>query len=130
MSGRRETTYTISQLADYFKISPRTIRFYEEKFLLAPERSAGNQRIYRSRDRTRLKLILRGKRLGLTLEEIAEILGMADVDLNESEQIRKALSIGRKHLRRIQSQIEELKKLEQEFQHYEQLFLQRISEMK
>ena len=61
--------YTISELAAEFDISPSTIRFYEEKGLLSPERSQGNQRVYSYKHRKRLKLILRGKRFGASLDE-------------------------------------------------------------
>ena len=72
-------TYSITELAHEFDITPRAIRFYEDHGLLTPERrSAGGARIYSSRDRTRLKLTLRGKRLGLTLSEIRELIDMYD----------------------------------------------------
>jgi DNA-binding transcriptional MerR regulator len=73
-SGKR-VTYSIGELADEFGVTTRTIRFYEEKGLLSPRR-AGTRRIYSPADRTRLRLILRGKRLGLSLDESAEIIGM------------------------------------------------------
>ncbi len=68
-------TYSISELADEFGITTRTIRFYEEKGYLAPKRE-GTRRIYSPADRTRLRLILRGKRLGLSLEETADMIEM------------------------------------------------------
>ena len=68
-------TYSISELASEFGITTRTIRFYEEKGYLAPERE-GTRRIYSPADRTRLRLILRGKRLGLSLEETVEMIQM------------------------------------------------------
>lgn len=68
-------TYSISELADEFGVTTRTIRFYEEKGLLSPGRE-GTRRIYSPADRTRLRLILRGKRLGLSLDESAEIIHM------------------------------------------------------
>ncbi len=70
-----EKTYTISDLASEFDITTRTIRFYEEKGYIKPKRN-GTQRIYDSADRTSLRLILRGKRLGLSLEETAEMIHM------------------------------------------------------
>lgn len=68
-------TYSISDLANEFGITTRTIRFYEEKGYLKPKRN-GTRRIYSPPDRTSLRLILRGKRLGLSLEETAEMIGM------------------------------------------------------
>ncbi len=67
--------YTISQLAQEFDITTRSIRFYEEKGLITPQRE-GTKRLFSSADRVRLKLILRGKRLGMTLEESAEIINL------------------------------------------------------
>lgn len=79
-------TYTIRELADAFDVTTRTIRFYEDEGLLSPLRD-GQNRIFRSRDRVRLKLILRGKRLGFTLAEIKEIVGMYDAPPGESGQL-------------------------------------------
>ena len=77
-------SWTIGQLADDLDVSTRSIRFYEEKGLLKPARSAGRYRVYDKRDRARLKLILRGKRFGMTLDEILEVLGLATVDMDET----------------------------------------------
>ena len=71
------TTYTISQLAKQFDVTTRAIRFYEDKGLLSPSRN-GRNRVYSNRDRTRLKLVLRGKRLGFTLDETREIIDLYD----------------------------------------------------
>lgn len=98
--------WTISELAREFGITSRAIRFYEEKRLLSPRRSGGDQRLFDKRDRTRLKLILRGKRFGLTLEEISNILGSATADRNEADQVRKALS----HFERVLSDFEQRKR--------------------
>lgn len=84
-------TYTIRDLADAFDVTTRTIRFYEDEGLLKPERD-GQQRVFRSRDRVRLKLILRGKRLGFSLAEIKEIVGMYDEAPGEVGQLRLFLS--------------------------------------
>lgn len=107
-------TFTISDLADEFDVSQRTIRFYEEKGLISPERTKGKHRIYLPRDRARLKLILRGKRFGYTLEEIAEMIGMTDIDMDEAEQIQKSLAYGDRKLSELHERIEELKLLEQD----------------
>ena len=79
-------TYTISQLAKEFGITTRTIRFYEEKDLLAPVRQ-GQHRLYSSGDRTALKLVLRGKRIGLSLEESREIIQMYHSGEDNAEQL-------------------------------------------
>jgi len=106
--------YTISELAAEFDISPSTIRFYEEKGLLVPERSQGNQRVYSQKHRGRLKLILRGKRFGATLDEIAEMIGMADADVSEIEQIDKSLYYINKKYEEIQIHKNEIKLFEKD----------------
>jgi DNA-binding transcriptional MerR regulator len=85
-------TWSISELSKEFGITPRSIRFYEEKGLIAPSRTEGEQRLFTRHDRTRLKLILRGKRFGLSLDMIADILGLDATDMDEHDQIRKALN--------------------------------------
>ncbi len=104
--------YSISELASMLEISPSTIRFYEEKKLIDPERTSGNQRIYTRKDRARLKLILRGKRFGFSLDEIAEIIGLADVEVNEVSQIEKSLAYTDKRIAEIRARRSELDLLE------------------
>ena len=84
-------TYTISELASEFDVTTRTIRFYEEKGFLKPRRD-GTRRIYSSSDRTKLRLILRGKRLGLSLDESAEIVLMYGSTQNNRMQLEKLLA--------------------------------------
>lgn len=90
------TTWTISQLAQEFAVTPRTIRFYEDEGILAPERN-GRNRIYRSRDRARLKLALRGKRLGLSLAEIRSLIDMYDSPQDTQRQLQHYLAILTQH---------------------------------
>ena len=80
--------YGIGELAAEFGVTTRTIRFYEEKGLLKPRRD-GTRRIYSAADRTRLRLILRGKRLGISLDESAEIIGMYGTPTNNRRQLLK-----------------------------------------
>ena len=110
----KKNTYTISELASELDISTSSIRFYEEKGLLSPERSSGNQRIYTYRERGRLKLILRGKRFGASLEEIAEMIGIADDDVNESKQIETSLFYIEKKFEELEIHKKELKFFERE----------------
>jgi DNA-binding transcriptional MerR regulator len=84
----REQTYTITELAREFDITPRAIRFYEDQGLLTPSR-AGRARVYTKADRTRLKLTLRGKRLGLSLAEIRELLDMYGGVRNSVPQLQR-----------------------------------------
>jgi DNA-binding transcriptional MerR regulator len=88
--------FSISELAREFDITPRAIRFYEDQGLLAPKRD-GQRRIYTPRDRTRLKLTLRGKRLGLTLSEIRELIDMYDPGRDQRPQLERFLSVLEAH---------------------------------
>jgi len=83
-------TFSIADLAREFEITTRTIRFYEDRGLISPIRE-GQRRIYRPRDRLQLQLILRGKRLGFSLEEIREMIDLYDVDRSEVAQLRHVL---------------------------------------
>lgn len=85
--SKMKQMYSIRELAQEFDITTRTLRFYEEKGLLCPKRQ-GHNRIYTAADRTRLKLILRGKRLGLSLEESADIIRMYDPQTNNHKQLQ------------------------------------------
>ncbi|MDX2235951.1 MAG: MerR family DNA-binding transcriptional regulator [Hyphomonadaceae bacterium] len=87
---KAERTYSISELAREFGVTPRALRFYEDKGLLTPRRD-GMNRVYLSRDRARLVLILRGKRVGLSLIEIKEILDLYNVD--ESRRLQNQLAL-------------------------------------
>jgi len=88
----RESTYTISELAREFALTTRAIRFYEDEGLIAPARQ-GRVRVYGERERVRLKLVLRGKRLGLALAEIAELLDLYEIARNERAQLAKFLDL-------------------------------------
>lgn len=85
-----DTFFTITELARELGVTPRTIRFYEDKDLLAPKR-AGNIRIYTKRDRARMVVIQRGKRLGFSLRDIKEYLDLYDMDPTQVEQMRMLL---------------------------------------
>lgn len=103
----QDQTYTITDLAREFGITPRAIRFYEDEGLLAPTR-AGRNRVYSKRDRTRLRLILRGKRLGLSLAEIGEILGMYDGVRNSAPQLQRFLAVLAERRAAIEQQKEDI----------------------
>ena len=91
-SRTESLTYTISDLAREFALTTRAIRFYEDEGLLAPRRS-GRSRIYGERERVRIKLILRGKRLGLSLSEIRELLDLYEATKSERPQLLKFLQV-------------------------------------
>ncbi|MDB5915558.1 MAG: MerR family transcriptional regulator [Ramlibacter sp.] len=103
-------TYTISDLAREFDLTTRAIRFYEDMGLLQPERSgpAGRNRVYSARDRTRLKLTLRAKRLGLSLTEARDLIDMYDSPRDTGPQLRKFLTILAAHRQQLEEQMAEL----------------------
>jgi DNA-binding transcriptional MerR regulator len=101
------TTYTISELAREFDLTTRAIRFYEDCGLLAPQRS-GRQRVYSARDRTRLKLTLRGKRLGLTLAEVKELVDMYESPRDTQPQLKKFLVVLAAHRAQLEQQLADL----------------------
>jgi DNA-binding transcriptional MerR regulator len=90
------STFTIGDLAAEFGVTTRTIRFYEDKGLLTPRRH-GTHRVFGPRDRTRLRLILRGKRIGFSLAEIAEIVGMYDDAPGERGQLELLIARAAEH---------------------------------
>ena len=93
---KERSEYSIGELATEFDVTPRAIRFYEGHGLLAPRR-AGQRRIYSPRDRTRLKLTLRGKRLGLSLSEIRELIDMYEPGRDERPQLKRFLAVLEAH---------------------------------
>jgi DNA-binding transcriptional MerR regulator len=88
---KQPATFSISDLAREFGITPRTIRFYEDQGLISPRRE-GRTRIFTRRDRTRLKLALRGKRLGFSLAEIGYLIGMYDTARDKNAQLTELLN--------------------------------------
>jgi DNA-binding transcriptional MerR regulator len=100
---RPNRTFTIRQLCLEFKCTPRALRFYEDKGLLAPARD-GMNRVYSYKDRARLQLILRGKRVGLALAEIGEILDLYEVDDGGAQQAAKSLRKFRERILALENQ--------------------------
>ncbi len=96
---------TIGKMAAELGISTRTIRYYEEKGLIKARRSEGGYRLYNRHDRRRLQLILRGKHFGMSLEQILDILGVADTEPHEAEQIKKALSYKKRIMTDLQERL-------------------------
>jgi DNA-binding transcriptional MerR regulator len=117
--------YSIGDLANEFAVSPRAIRFYEDQGLLAPQRIGGN-RIYAARDRARLKLILRGKRLGFALSDIKEMLDLYDVDPGHLEQLKVTLQKGRARIAELEQQLHEITVTLQELRDIESFLLDQI----
>lgn len=124
-----DSFYSISQLALEFNISTRTIRFYEEKGLLSPRRTGGNQRRYSARDRFRLKWIIRGKRFGYSLDDIGAMLNMTELEQNEVDQIRKTLAYGEKKLAEIENGLAELNKMKTDLLDLKNKLLKRLNQL-
>ena len=103
-----QTEYTtIRQMCDHFDVTPRTLRFYESKELLFPKR-VGQKRLFTRRDRARLKLILRGKRFGFTLEEIRQLLDLYYVGDAQATQLSRTLDVARDRLTDMEARRAEL----------------------
>ena len=102
-----DTTYSISHLAEEFAVTPRTLRFYEDMELLRPTRR-GQTRVFSHGDRARLKLVLRGKRLGFSLAEIKEMLDLYDQGDGQVEQLKLTLRKGRERLSILQQQRDDI----------------------
>ena len=100
-------TYTISELAREFDVTTRTIRFYEDQGLISPTRE-GTTRIFSPRDRVRLKLALRGKRLGFTLAEIRELFELYDDSRDERRQLEQFLAKLERRRARLEQQLEDV----------------------
>jgi len=114
-----KTTYTISDLSEEFDITSRTLRYYEEQDVLSPERE-GNRRVYSRKDRGRLKMILRGKRLGFSLQEIRNIIEMYDTDTGNTGQLKLFLETIREHIGMLEMQIEDIDLTISELRRFEQ----------
>lgn len=103
----QETYMTIREMCDAFDVTPRTLRFYESKELLFPKRE-GQKRLFTKRDRARLKLILRGKRFGFSLEEIRQLLDLYHVGDQQQTQMNRTLEIAHDRLHDLEGQRDEL----------------------
>src|SRR6202011_3972754 len=95
--------YSVTQLANDLRVTARAIRFYEDKGLISPRR-AGNNRVYTARDRGRMILILRGKKLGFSLREIGEYLDLYDVDPTRAKQLRALLKAVNTRIEQLEDQ--------------------------
>jgi carbonic anhydrase len=118
-SSADQTTYTITELAIEFDITPRAIRFYEDVGLITPDR-AGRNRVYNQRDRTRLKLTLRGKRLGLSLQQIKPLVDMYDSPADTAPQLHAFMGVLQAHRHQLQRQLEDIQIMLDEIAEHEQ----------
>lgn len=115
-------SYSIGELAREFGITPRTIRFYEDQGLIAPRRvgAGARQRAYSARDRTRLKLTLRGKRLGLALSEIRDLIDMYESPADTVAQLTRFLEVLGRHKATLELQLQDLNETLEEIAAHEQ----------
>ncbi|MGM0428689.1 MAG: MerR family transcriptional regulator [Pseudomonadota bacterium] len=114
-----KVTYSIGELAKQFDITTRSIRFYEDEGLLSPRRQ-GQQRIYTNKDRVRLKLILRGKRLGFSLAETGRLFELYDADNSSAAQLQKVLELISEKKLSLKQQMEDINVLLTELSGLEQ----------
>ncbi len=109
-------SYTISQLSEEFHISTRTIRYYEELKLLNPIRTSSRRRVFSSKDYARIKLILRGKKFGFSLEEIKEMILLFDLDPTGKAQLEKTIEYGNARIDEIGKRISDLQNMKEEME--------------
>lgn len=122
---------SISELAQEMLVTPRTIRYYEEMGLLTPlHYEKMSLRLYGPRERARLTLILRGKKLGFSLAEIKEMIDLYDIDRTEGLQLERAVAYGEKRLQELEEKINELILLKEELLDYHQQFTELLRKRK
>ena len=126
-SATERAEFSIGELAREFDVTPRTIRFYEDQGLLAPRRD-GQRRIYAQRDRTRLKLTLRGKRLGLSLSEIRELIDMYEPGRDDRPQLERFLALLESHRAMLEQQRADLESQLAEIEVLEKRIRKRLGE--
>jgi DNA-binding transcriptional MerR regulator len=126
---RPERTYTIRQLCNEFKVTPRALRFYEDKGLLSPARD-GLNRVYNHRDRARLILILRGKRVNLSLAVIRDILDLYKADETGAAQLAKSVRKFREQIVALEAQREDLDHAVDELKKGVAVFEERLAQVR
>lgn len=126
MPESKNQTFSISDLAKEFDITTRSIRFYEDQGLLAPTRK-GQTRIYNQRDKVRLKLILRGKRLGFSLAETGRIFELYDLDNTSASQLKLMMDIIEQKKSDLHQQLDDIKVVLMELTNLEESCLQTLS---
>ncbi len=120
------TIFAISDLAREFGITPRTIRFWEDQGILSPERE-GSKRIFTRRDRARLKMALRGKRLGLSLADIKDLIGMYESTEDETPQLLECLRVMSRRREALEQQREDIEAMLAEIAQFESLCQQELA---
>jgi len=116
--NQQAVIFAISDLAREFGITPRTIRFWEDQGILSPQRE-GSKRVFTRRDRARLKMALRGKRLGLSLAEIKDLIGMYNSTEDETPQLQECLRVMSKRREALEQQREDIEAMLAEIAQFE-----------
>lgn len=124
-----DKTFSIGELAKQFDITPRSIRFYEEQNLISPDRK-GQTRVYHVKDKVRLKLILRGKRLGFSLAEISKLFELYDTNPNSAVQLETMLRLTETKRSALQQQLNDIEMLLNELDEVESRCQEELNELK
>lgn len=122
--------YTISQLAEIFGLTTRTIRYYEELQLLKPKRDMNKRRIYTNKEYVRLKLIMRGKQLGFSLEEIKEMVQLFDQDPTGEKQLERTIEYGNMRIEEVDAKIHDLNVIKNELERLRSDFVNRLEKLR
>ncbi len=123
-----DTTFSIGELAKQFDVTPRSIRFYEEQGLISPERRR-QTRVYYVQDKVRLKLILRGKRLGFSLAEISKLFELYDTNPNSAVQLETLLRLTTTKRARLEQQLNDIQMLMNELDEVESRCQEELNEL-
>ncbi|MGD6968620.1 MerR family transcriptional regulator [Rossellomorea vietnamensis] len=121
--------YSISDLAEEFKLTTRTIRYYEELDLLTPARDDGGRRVYSRKEYARLKLILRGKRFGFSLDEIKEMIHLFDRDRSGRAQLERTIEYGNQRIEEVSGRIRELENMKHDLEKLRDDFVKRLEQL-
>ncbi|QNK87358.1 MerR family DNA-binding transcriptional regulator [Sporosarcina sp. resist] len=120
----------ITEVAQAYDVSTRTIRYYEELGLLKPDRTAGNRRIYPKAEVVKLRLILRGKRYGFTLDEIKEMILLFDKDRTGIKQLERTIDFGNEKIGQVEAKIQELTEMKMEMEQLLVQFTEKLTNLK
>lgn len=117
---------SITEVANEYNVSTRTLRYYEELGILNPIRGKQRERLFQKKDITRLNLILRGKKFGFTLEEIKEMITLFDEDRSGVRQLETTIAHGREKVKEVEQRIEEFQQLKEDMETYLDQFEQQL----
>lgn len=121
---------TITETAELFRVSTRTIRYYEEIGLLSPARTETNQRLYSNGELAKLKLIFRGKRYGFSLDEIKEMVLLFDKDRSGRQQLLRTIEYGKRRVQEVEGKIKELQEMKEEMERLLDEFTEKLLQTK